>query len=143
IQYGMFDQSYTPEKNHVKSAKIVGHVIGSLHPHSDTACYGSLVRLAQPSSLRVPLVDGHGNFGDTGSPAAAARYTEARLSKEALLLLEELREDTVDVRPNYDNSITEPVVLPAKFPNLLINGATGIAVGMATNIPTHNPGEVM
>lgn len=144
ILYTMYENGYTPDKPHVKSAKVVGAVIGTYHPHGDAACYGSMVRLAQPFSLRLPLVEPHGNFGDQpGAVPAASRYTEARMSKASALMLDELKEDTVDLRPNYDNSTTEPVVLPTQFPNLLINGASGIGVGMATNMPTHNPGEVM
>lgn len=144
ILYSMYEDGYTPDKNHVKSAKIVGAVIGNYHPHGDSACYGSMVRMAQDFSFAVPLVDGHGAFGDQpGADAAAPRYTEARLSKEAMLLVEELKEEVVDFVPNYDNSRRQPVALPVKFPNLLINGAKGIAVGFATNMPTHNPGEVI
>lgn len=144
ILYSMYEDGYTPEKNHVKSAKIVGAVIGNYHPHGDSACYGSMVRMAQDFNFFLPLVDGHGAFGkQPGDEAAAPRYTEARLSKEAMLLVEELKEEVVDFIPNYDNSKTQPVALPVKFPNLLINGAKGIAVGFATNMPTHNPSEVI
>lgn len=144
ILYSMYEDGYTPDKNHVKSAKIVGAVIGNYHPHGDSACYGSMVRMAQDFAFALPLVDGHGAFGDQpGADAAAPRYTEARLSKEAMLLVEELKEEVVDFVPNYDNSRRQPVALPVKFPNLLINGAKGIAVGFATNMPTHNPGEVI
>ncbi|MBC9705765.1 MAG: DNA topoisomerase IV subunit A [Enterococcus sp.] len=144
ILYSMYEDGYTPEKNHVKSAKIVGAVIGNYHPHGDSACYGAMVRMAQDFNYELPLVDGHGAFGDQpGADAAAARYTEARLSKEAMLMVEELREEVVDFIPNYDNSRRQPVTLPVKFPNLLINGSKGIAVGFATNMPTHNPGEVI
>lgn len=144
ILYSMYEDGYTPDKNHVKSAKIVGAVIGNYHPHGDSACYGSMARMAQGFNFYLPLVDGHGAFGEQpGDEPAAPRYTEARLSKEAMLLVEELKEEVVDFIPNYDNSLMQPVVLPVKFPNLLINGAKGIAVGFATNMPTHNPGEVI
>lgn len=144
ILYSMYEDGYTPEKNHVKSAKIVGAVIGNYHPHGDSACYGSMARMAQDFNFYLPLVDGHGAFGEQpGDEPAAPRYTEARLSKEAMLLVDELKEEVVDFVPNYDNSLMQPSVLPVKFPNLLINGAKGIAVGFATNMPTHNPGEVI
>lgn len=144
ILYSMYEDGYTPDKNHVKSAKIVGAVIGNYHPHGDSACYGSMARMAQGFNFYLPLVDGHGAFGEQpGDEPAAPRYTEARLSKEAMLLVEELKEEVVDFVPNYDNSLMQPTVLPVKFPNLLINGAKGIAVGFATNMPTHNPGEVI
>lgn len=144
ILYSMYEDGYTPDKNHVKSAKIVGAVIGNYHPHGDSACYGAMVRLTQDFTFNVPLVDGHGAFGEEpGSEAAAPRYTEARLSMGAMSMVDELKEDVVDFVPNYDNSRRQPVALPVKFPNLLINGATGIAVGFATNMPTHNPGEVI
>lgn len=144
ILYSMYEDGYTPDKNHVKSAKIVGAVIGNYHPHGDSACYGSMARMAQGFNFYLPLVDGHGAFGEQpGDEPAAPRYTEARLSKEAMLLVEELKEEVVDFIPNYDNSLMQPTVLPVKFPNLLINGAKGIAVGFATSMPTHNPGEVI
>src|SRR6201999_3775475 len=125
-----------------KSAKVVGDVMGSYHPHGDQAIYDALVRLAQSFAVRYPLVDGQGNFGNVnGDNAAAMRYTEARLTDVAMALLDGIDEDTVDFRDTYDGSEREPVVLPAAFPNLLANGATGIAVGMATSIPPHNAGE--
>ena len=144
ILYSMYENGQTPDKPYVKSARIVGDVMGRYHPHGDSAIYDSLVRMAQPFSLRVPLVDGQGNFGSVdGDPAAAMRYTESRLTKAALPLLEDIEEDTVDFHPNYDGKESEPSVLPARYPNLLVNGAGGIAVGMATNIPPHNLGEVI
>lgn len=143
IIYQMSQMGLTPEKGHVKSARVVGDVMGKLHPHGDSAIYDALVRLAQPFSLRVPLVDGHGNFGSLDDGPAAARYTEARLRPEALALVQDLDEDVVDFVPNYDNQFQQPSVLPAAIPNLLVNGASGIAVGMATNIPPHNLGEVV
>jgi DNA gyrase subunit A len=144
ILYSMYEQGYTPDKKHKKSAGIVGDVMGQYHPHGDQAIYDALVRLAQDFSMRAPLVDGQGNFGSVdGDPPAAMRYTESRLTKIALHLLDDIDKDTVDFDPNYDGSAREPVVLPAKFPNLLVNGAGGIAVGMATNIPPHNLGEVI
>lgn len=143
ILYTMWRERITREAKHRKCAKIVGDVMGNYHPHGDSAIYDALVRLAQWFSLRVPLVDGSGNFGSLdGDAAAAMRYTECRLTAAAAPLLEELNQDTVAFRPNYDGTRTEPVVLPARLPNLLINGATGIAVGMATNVPPHNPGEI-
>ncbi|HLR92116.1 MAG TPA: DNA topoisomerase (ATP-hydrolyzing), partial [Atopostipes sp.] len=144
ILYGMNELGNTPDKAHKKSARIVGDVMGKYHPHGDSAIYDSMVRMAQDFSYRYPLVDGHGNFGSVdGDSAAAMRYTEARMSKIALQLLRDINKDTVDYRENYDGSESEPVVLPAKFPNLLVNGASGIAVGMATNIPTHNLRETI
>ena len=143
IIYQMSQMGLTPEKGHVKSARVVGDVMGKLHPHGDSAIYDALVRLAQPFSLRVPLVDGHGNFGSLDDGPAAARYTEARLRPEAMALVRDLDEDVVDFVPNYDNQLLQPSVLPAAIPNLLVNGASGIAVGMATNIPPHNLGEVV
>ncbi|HSC89544.1 MAG TPA: DNA topoisomerase IV subunit A [Polyangiaceae bacterium] len=143
ILYTMFQQRLMAEAKHRKCAKVVGDVMGNYHPHGDSSIYDALVRLAQPFSLRVPLVDGSGNFGSLdGDAAAAMRYTECRLTPSAAPLLEELTQETVTFRPNYDGTREEPVVLPAKLPHLLINGATGIAVGMATNIPPHNPEEV-
>ena len=134
----------TPDRPPIKSAKVVGSVIGEWHPHGDTAVYDAMVRMAQPWSLRVPLVDGHGNFGSLdGDPPAAYRYTEARLAAPAIDLLSELQKETVDLQANYDGKGEEPLVLPSRFPNLLINGSTGIAVGMATNIPPHHLGEVI
>lgn len=144
ILYAMMEMGSTPEKPHRKSARIVGEVLGKYHPHGDTALYEAMVRLAQDFSTRYPLVDGHGNFGSQdGDAAAAMRYTEARLSPPALELLKDLHKETVDFRPNFDESLEEPVVLPARFPNLLANGSSGIAVGMATNIPPHNLGELI
>lgn len=144
ILYAMNESGITPKRPHAKSARTVGDVIGKYHPHSDSAVYDTMVRLAQPFSMRVPLVDGHGNFGSIdGDSAAAMRYTEARLDKPAMELLRDLDKETVDFQPNYDESLQEPVVLPARFPNLLVNGSSGIAVGMATNIPPHNLGEAI
>ncbi|QOZ26091.1 MULTISPECIES: DNA gyrase subunit A [Bradyrhizobium] len=144
ILYSMHEQGHTPDKKYVKSARVVGDVIGKYHPHGDQSIYDAMVRMAQDFSLRVPLIDGQGNFGSVdGDPPAAYRYTEARLTKAALAVLADIDMDTVDFQPNYDNSEKEPSVLPARFPNLLVNGAGGIAVGMATNIPPHNLGEVV
>lgn len=144
ILYAMNESGYTPNRPHMKSARTVGDVIGKYHPHGDTAVYDTMVRLAQPFSMRLPLVDGHGNFGSIdGDSAAAMRYTEARLDKAAMELLRDLDKETVDFQPNYDESLEEPTVLPARFPNLLVNGSSGIAVGMATNIPPHNLGEAI
>ena len=144
ILYSMNENGYTPDKPYRKSARIVGDVIGKYHPHGDQSIYDALVRMAQEFSMRLPLVDGQGNFGSVdGDPAAAMRYTEVRLARPAMALLEDLDKDTVDFQPNYDGSEREPTVLPARFPNLLVNGAGGIAVGMATNVPPHNLGEVI
>nr|WP_283771039.1 DNA gyrase subunit A [Roseococcus pinisoli] len=144
ILFAMHEAGYTADKPHRKSARVVGDVMGKYHPHGDSAIYDAMVRMAQPFSMRVPLVDGQGNFGSMdGDPPAAMRYTEVRLAKSAAALLEGIDEDTVDFSPNYDESANEPRVLPAAFPNLLVNGAGGIAVGMATNIPPHNPTEVI
>jgi DNA gyrase subunit A len=144
ILYSMYEQGHTPDKKYVKSARVVGDVIGKYHPHGDQSIYDAMVRMAQDFSMRLPLIDGQGNFGSVdGDPPAAYRYTEARLTKSALAVLGDIDEDTVDFQPNYDGSESEPKVLPAKFPNLLVNGAGGIAVGMATNIPPHNLGEVV
>jgi DNA gyrase subunit A len=144
ILYSMYEQGHTPDKKYVKSARVVGDVIGKYHPHGDQSIYDAMVRMAQDFSMRVPLIDGQGNFGSVdGDPPAAYRYTEARLTRSALEVLGDIDKDTVDFEPNYDNSDREPSVLPAKFPNLLVNGAGGIAVGMATNIPPHNLGEVI
>ena len=144
ILYAMNESGYTPNKPHMKSARTVGDVIGKYHPHGDSAVYYTMVRLAQPFSLRLPLIDGHGNFGSIdGDSAAAMRYTEARLDKPAMELLRDLDKETVDFQPNYDESLQEPTVLPSRFPNLLVNGSNGIAVGMATNIPPHNLGEAI
>jgi DNA gyrase subunit A len=143
ILYSMIENGHRPDRPHVKSARVVGDVMGRYHPHGDSAIYDAMVRLAQDFSLNVPLIDGHGNFGSQDDGPAAARYTEARLSRAAMLLVGELGEGTVDFRPNYDGSLDEPGVLPAAFPNLLVNGASGIAVGMATNMIPHNLGEVV
>ena len=144
ILYSMYEQGHTPEKKYVKSARVVGDVIGKYHPHGDQSIYDAMVRMVQDFSMRVPLIDGQGNFGSVdGDPPAAYRYTEARLARPALPLLDDIDKDTVDFQANFDNSDKEPTVLPAKFPNLLVNGAGGIAVGMATNIPPHNLGEVV
>ncbi len=144
ILFSMNENGYTPDKSYRKSARIVGDVIGKYHPHGDQSVYDALVRMAQDFSMRIMLVDGQGNFGSVdGDPPAAMRYTEVRLAKPALALLADIDEDTVDFQDNYDNSEREPKVLPARFPNLLANGAGGIAVGMATNIPPHNLGEII
>jgi DNA gyrase subunit A len=144
ILYSMQESGYTPDKPYRKSARVVGDVMGKYHPHGDLAIYDAMVRMAQPFSMRVRLIDGQGNFGSVDNdPPAAMRYTEVRLARGAMLLLEDIDKDTVDFQPNYDESEKEPRVLPAIFPNLLINGGSGIAVGMATNIPTHNPTEII
>ncbi len=144
ILYAMIGLGLEPNKKHVKSARVVGEVMGKYHPHGNMAIYDALVRLAQDFSVRLPLIDGQGNFGSVdGDPPAAERYTECRLAKVAMALLDDLDKDTVEFRENYDGTLREPSVLPAKFPNLLVNGAGGIAVGMATNIPPHNLGEVI
>src|SRR5438477_2192978 len=144
ILYSMYEQGHTPDKKYVKSARVVGDVIGKYHPHGDQSIYDAMVRMAQDFSMRVPLIGGQGNFGSVdGDPPASYRYTEARLSRSALAVLGDIDKDTVDFQANYDNSEKEPSVLPAKFPNLLVNGAGGIAVGMATNIPPHNLGEIV
>lgn len=143
ILFQMSEMGLRPEKGHVKSARVVGDVMGKLHPHGDTAIYDALVRLSQPFSLRLPLIDGHGNFGSLDDGPAAPRYTEARLAAAGLSLTEGLDEDVVDFVPNYDNSYQQPDVLPASYPNLLVNGASGIAVGMATNMAPHNLVEVV
>lgn len=143
ILYGMYASGFTPDKKYLKSAQTVGEVMGKYHPHGDSAIYDALVRMAQPFSMSLPLIDGQGNFGSVdGDPPAAMRYTESKLAKAAMPLLDDLNEGTVEFQDNYDGSQSEPVVLPAKYPNLLVNGAGGIAVGMATNIPPHNLGEV-
>ena len=143
ILYTMWQQNLTADAKHRKCAKVVGDVMGNYHPHGDAALYETLVRMAQPFSLRYPLIDGSGNFGSLdGDNAAAMRYTECRLARISDEMLSEIDQDTVAFRPNYDGTREEPVVLPARIPNMLINGATGIAVGMATNIPPHNLGEV-
>ncbi len=144
ILYSMSESGYTPDKPYRKSARISGDVMGKYHPHGDASIYDALARLAQSFSIRLPLIDGQGNFGSIdGDPPAAQRYTEARLSRAAMFLVDDIDRNTVDFQPNYDDSEREPVVLPAQFPNLLVNGATGIAVGMATNIPPHNPAEII
>src|SRR5213593_4320065 len=143
VLYGMHEAGMQPNRPYKKCARIVGDVMGSYHPHGDTAIYDTLVRMAQPFSLRYPLVDGQGNFGNLDDdPPAAMRYTECRLARIATEMLRDIDADTVDFKPNYDESRREPEVLPSRFPNLLVNGSTGIAVGMATNIPPHNLGEV-
>ena len=143
VLYAMYDAGYRPDKGYYKSSRIVGDVMGNYHPHGDTAIYDTVVRLAQPWSLRYPLVDGNGNFGSPGNdPAAAMRYTEARLSPIAMEMMRDIDEDTVNFVPNYDGRSQEPTVLPSRFPNLLVNGSAGIAVGMATNIPPHNLKEI-
>ncbi len=144
ILYSMHENNYTPERPYNKSARVTGDTMGKYHPHGNQAIYDALVRLAQDFSMRLPLIDGQGNFGSIDNdPAAAERYTEVRLARPTMALLDDLENDTVDFQPNYDGREQEPVVLPAKFPNLLVNGAGGIAVGMATNIPPHNLGEVI
>ncbi|MEU3526598.1 DNA topoisomerase IV subunit A [Streptomyces sp. NPDC038707] len=145
IVYQMNEMGLRPERGYVKCARVVGEVMGKLHPHGDTSIYDALVRMAQPFSMRVPLVDGHGNFGSLGNddPPAAMRYTECRMAEATGLMTESIEEDTVDFAPNYDGQEREPVALPAAFPNLLVNGSSGIAVGMATNMPPHNLREVI
>ncbi|MCA6092565.1 DNA topoisomerase IV subunit A [Streptomyces sp. SCA3-4] len=145
ILFQMNEMGLRPERGHVKCARVVGEVMGKLHPHGDASIYDALVRMAQPFSMRLPLVDGHGNFGSLGNddPPAAMRYTEARMASPTSLMTESIDEDTVDFAPNYDGSEREPVALPAAYPNLLVNGSSGIAVGMATNMPPHNLGEVI
>ncbi|MFJ9409405.1 DNA topoisomerase (ATP-hydrolyzing) subunit A [Streptomyces sp. NPDC101393] len=145
ILYQMNEMGLRPERGYVKCARVVGEVMGKLHPHGDASIYDALVRMAQPFSMRLPLVDGHGNFGSLGNddPPAAMRYTECRMASATSLMTESIDEDTVDFAPNYDGQEQEPVTLPAAYPNLLVNGASGIAVGMATNMPPHNLGEVI
>ncbi|KAB8301752.1 DNA gyrase/topoisomerase IV subunit A [Bifidobacterium apri] len=143
IIYQMGQMNLTPDRPYMKSARVVGEVMGKLHPHGDSAIYEAMVRLAQPFAMRLPLVDGHGNFGSLDDGPAASRYTEARLAPAALGMNADIDEDTVDFTPNYDNKLKEPAVLPSAIPNLLVNGASGIAVGMATNMATHNLGEVV
>jgi len=143
IVYQMGEMGLRPDRGHVKSARVTGEVMGKLHPHGDSAIYDALVRMSQTFSLRVPLIDGHGNFGSLDDGPAAARYTEARLTAASMLMNQDLDEDVVDFRPNYDAQLSEPEVLPAAFPNLLVNGASGIAVGMATNMAPHNLREVV
>src|ERR1700679_3604154 len=143
VLYAMYDSGFRPDRSHAKSARSVAETMGNYHPHGDASIYDTLVRMAQPWSLRYPLVDGQGNFGSPGNdPAAAMRYTECRLTPLAMEMLRDIDKETVDFRPNYDGQSAEPVVLPARFPNLLINGSEGIAVGMATKIPPHNLREV-
>ncbi len=143
ILYSMSEMGLRPDRGHVKSSRVVGDVMGKLHPHGDTAIYDALVRMAQPFSMRLPLIDGHGNFGSPDDLPAAMRYTEARLASAAMAVVQSIDEDTVDFKPNYDGQETEPTVMPSAFPNLLVNGATGIAVGMATNMAPHNLVEVV
>ena len=144
ILYAMHELNFTPDRAYNKSSRTVGDTMGKYHPHGDLAIYDALVRMAQDFSMRAPLIDGQGNFGSVdGDPPAASRYTEARLDRAAMALLDDLDKNTVDFKPNYDEKELEPVVLPARFPNLLVNGAGGIAVGMATNIPPHNLGETI
>ena len=143
ILYGANELGLRPDRGHVKSQRVVGEVMGKYHPHGDQAIYDALVRMAQPFTLRLPLIDGHGNFGSLDDGPAAARYTEARMASAALLMVAGLDEDTVDFVPNYDDTQLQPGVLPAAYPNLLVNGAAGIAVGMATNMPPHNLVEVI
>ena len=144
ILYSMIELNNGPDKPHRKCARIVGDTMGKYHPHGDSSIYGALVNMAQEWSTRYPLVDGHGNFGSVdGDGAAAMRYTEARLSKISMELTADINKDTVDFAPNFDETEKEPVVLPARFPNLLVNGTSGIAVGMATNIPPHNLNEII
>ena len=144
ILYSMIELNNGPDKPHRKCARIVGDTMGKYHPHGDSSIYGALVNMAQPWSTRYPLVDGHGNFGSVdGDGAAAMRYTEARLSKISMEMLADINKNTVDFEPNFDETEREPVVLPSRYPNLLANGTTGIAVGMATNIPPHNLMEVI
>src|SRR6187397_2296527 len=144
VLWSMWDGGFRPGRPYVKSSKVVGDVMGNHHPHGDASIYDTLVRMAQPFSLRYPLVDGQGNFGSIDDdPPAAMRYTEARLARIATEMLRDIDADTVDFGPNYDGSENEPLVLPSRFPNLLVNGSAGIAVGMATNIPPHNLGEVI
>ncbi|MDT7551198.1 MAG: gyrase subunit, partial [Actinomycetota bacterium] len=143
VLYAMYDGGYRPDRGYFKCARVVGDVMGNYHPHGDSAIYDTLVRLAQPWSLRYPLIDGNGNFGSPGNdPAAAMRYTECRLAPLAMEMLREIDQETVDFSANYDGRSQEPDVLPSRIPNLLVNGSSGIAVGMATNIPPHNLREV-
>ncbi|HWJ66502.1 MAG TPA: DNA gyrase subunit A, partial [Nocardioides sp.] len=143
ILYTMNDMSLRPDRGHVKSARVVGEVMGRLHPHGDGAIYDALVRTAQSWSLRLPFIDGHGNFGSPDDPPAAMRYTECRMAPPAIAMTESIDEDTVDFKPNYDSREYEPTVLPSAIPNLVVNGTTGIAVGMATNMAPHNLVEVV
>lgn len=144
ILYAMYELGNTPDKPHKKSARIVGECLGKFHPHGDTSVYDAMVRMAQPFNMREVLIDGHGNFGSIdGDGAAAMRYTEARLNPLAMEILKDLEKDTVPWQWNFDDTMKEPVLLPCRFPNLLVNGANGIAVGFSTNIPTHNIGEII
>jgi len=144
ILYAMYEDGLTSDKPYRKSATTVGNVLGRYHPHGDASVYDAMVRMAQPFSLHYPLIDGHGNFGSVdGDPPAAYRYTEARMAKLANYMLADIKKNTVDFQPNFDEERQEPVVLPSRFPNLLVNGSSGIAVGMATNIPPHNLAEVI
>ena len=143
VVYAMYDGGYRPDRGFSKCSRVVGDVMGQYHPHGDTAIYDTLVRLAQPWVMRAPLIHGQGNFGSPGNdPAAAMRYTECRMAPLALEMVRDIEQDTVDFQPNYDGRSQEPTVLPARYPNLLVNGSAGIAVGMATNIPPHNLREV-
>ncbi|WP_297565515.1 DNA gyrase subunit A, partial [uncultured Arcanobacterium sp.] len=143
ILFQMYRMGLRPDKGHVKSSRVVGDVMGRLHPHGDTAIYDAMVRLAQPFTMRLPLVDGHGNFGSLDDGPAAPRYTEVRMAPAALAMTDSLDEEVVNMVANYDNTLLQPEVLPAAIPNLLVNGASGIAVGMATNMPSHNLREVI
>ncbi len=144
ILYAMNELGLSPEKQYRKSARVVGDVLGKYHPHSDASVYDAMVRLAQDFNTRYPLVDGHGNFGSIdGDSPAAMRYTEVKMTKLATEMLRDINKETIDYRPNFDETLKEPVVLPSRFPNLLVNGSSGIAVGMATNIPPHNLKEVI
>lgn len=144
ILFSMNEQGHTPDRSYVKSARVVGDVMGKYHPHGDASIYFTMVRMAQPFSMGLLLIDGQGNFGSVDNdPPAAMRYTESRMSKAAMSVVADLDKDTVDFKENYDGTEQEPVVLPSRIPNLLVNGAGGIAVGMATNIPPHNLGEVI
>ena len=143
VLYAMYDGGYRPDRGFNKCSRVVGDVMGQYHPHGDSSIYDALVRLAQPWSLRYPLVDGQGNFGSPGNdPPAAMRYTECRMAQLAMRMVDDIDEETVDFTANYDGKTMEPLLLPARFPNLLVNGSAGIAVGMATNIPPHNLREV-
>ena len=143
VLYAMFDGGYRPDRGFSKCSRVVGDVMGQYHPHGDTAIYDTLVRLAQPWVMRAPLIHGQGNFGSPGNDAAAAmRYTECRMAPLALEMVRDIEQDTVDLQPNYDGRSEEPTVLPSRYPNLLVNGSAGIAVGMATSIPPHNLREV-
>ena len=144
ILYGMLGIGNTSDKPYKKCARVVGEVLGKYHPHGDSSVYGALVRMAQDWNMRCPLVDGQGNFGSMdGDSAAAMRYTEARLSLVGEAMMQDIEKETVDMVPNFDDSLQEPTVMPTRIPNFLVNGASGIAVGMATNVPTHNLGEVI